>query len=263
LGRDKKESTTREGAGLQNRTPYGAALAAFERPPVDPDDEFEALTREKFEREAKAFRESSMAMQSSTASSIVQSSKASKASEEIKRAEAARAEPEPATDTSAGQETQETQEGPSSSSQCYFKPDPMGPFRDMKVPEKPAGPPPLSDAEKDLMSAVCGGDLQKAEALLTEHGPPLLSGHGGGGITTTAILYAAQSGNKAMCDLLVAMGGPQVLEKGRDIKSRGAAEYAEKGGHTELASHLKTFETNAGAGIKAQESKKVESAWRP
>jgi len=243
LGREQKESTKKDGGGLKNQTGYGAALDAFKRPPVDDVDEFEALTKEKFEREAKAFREST--------------AQAAKMSEGTQRAEttSASAERECVTDMATGQDTQED---PTSSSHCYFKPNPMGAFGDLKVPEKPAGPPPMSEAEKDLMAAVCGGDLQKAEELLTEHGPSLLSGHGGGGITTTAILYAAQSGNKEMCDLLVARGGPEVLEKARDIKNKGPAEYAAKGGHEELASHLKNLESKTILdGIKAQESKKV------
>merc|ERR1739848_263245 len=57
-------------------------------------------------------------------------------------------------------------------------------------------PRPMSEAEHDLMRAVCGQDVQKAKELLRAHGPSLLSGRGGGGVTSTAILYAAESGQE-------------------------------------------------------------------
>lgn len=247
---EKKESTKKEVGGLKNRTAYGAAVDAFERPAGYIDDSIEhhqLPAKDSFEEEVRALREAA----------------ANKAKKESAKQQQAKAEAEHAADTATGHDTQEAHEA--SSSQCYFKPDPYGPFRDHNenVPEKPAGPPPLSDAEKDLMGAVCGGDLEKAEALLSEHGPSLLSGHGGGGITTTAILYAAQAGNKEMCDLLVAYGGVQVLEKGRDIKSRGPAEYAEKAGHGPLASHLKSLESKSETKQDTKKTVASEPTWRP
>merc|ERR1712224_772519 len=79
--------------------------------------------------------------------------------------------------------------------------------------------------------------------LLNEYGPSLLAGQGCNGLTATAILYAAQFGFEEMCEVLVAHGGVQVFEKGRDIYKQGPAEYAEKGGHLQLALHLKELES--------------------
>lgn len=104
------------------------------------------------------------------------------------------------------------------------------------------GPPPMSEAERDLMRAIYELDAKKARKLLCQHGGDLLSGHGAGGVTSTAILYAAEAGNEELCELLVAHGGAQVLEKGLDINRLGAADYAEKGGHHQLAAHLKAME---------------------
>jgi hypothetical protein len=101
--------------------------------------------------------------------------------------------------------------------------------------------PQMSVAEKDFMAAVMTGNIESVRELLCKHGPPLLMGHGGG-ITTTAILYAAQAGNQDICDAIVDHGGVQVLSRGRDVNNLGAAEHAEKEGHLELALHLRSFE---------------------
>merc|ERR1712146_625476 len=73
--------------------------------------------------------------------------------------------------------------------------------------------------EKDLMGAVCGGDLKKAEELLSEHGPSLLSG-----LSSHAIAHTARAGKREMCDLLLA---------------HGAVQGSKKGGRKQLPSHLK------------------------
>eukprot|EP00746_Dinoflagellata_sp_MGD_P140617 gnl/MRDRNA2_/MRDRNA2_73842_c0_seq1.p1 gnl/MRDRNA2_/MRDRNA2_73842_c0~~gnl/MRDRNA2_/MRDRNA2_73842_c0_seq1.p1 ORF type:complete len:215 (+),score=48.35 gnl/MRDRNA2_/MRDRNA2_73842_c0_seq1:71-646(+) len=105
-----------------------------------------------------------------------------------------------------------------------------------------SGPPPMSEAEQELMRAVFGEDVKKARELLCEHGASLLSGNGCG-ITSTAILYAAEAGNVDMCELLVAHGGVEVFNKGFDVHKLGPADYAEKGGHPQLALHLKAMES--------------------
>jgi hypothetical protein len=100
----------------------------------------------------------------------------------------------------------------------------------------------MSEAEQGLMGAVFGQDVKQARLLLCEHGPSLLSGHGGGGITSTAILYAAEAGHAEMCDLIVAHGGVEVFKKGIDVHRLGPVDYAQRGGHTQLAEHLKAME---------------------
>lgn len=111
----------------------------------------------------------------------------------------------------------------------------------MAVPAKKLpGPPPMCEVEKDLMRAVFAGDLKTVRELLYEHGPSVLSGRGSG-ITPTAILHAAQAGNRDLCDLLIAHGGARLLRKGRDVKGQGPAEYAERAGHDQLAAHLKAL----------------------
>merc|ERR1712072_1217029 len=94
-------------------------------------------------------------------------------------------------------------------------------------------PPQMSVAEKDFMAAVFSGDLKSVRELLCKHGPSLLMGHGCG-ITATAILYAAQAGNKDICDAIVDHAGVSVLSRGRDVNNFGAAEHAEKEGHLQL-----------------------------
>jgi len=101
---------------------------------------------------------------------------------------------------------------------------------------------PLSDTEKEFMAAVMSGDLNTVEELLCKHGPPLLEGHGGGGVTATAILYAARAGNQDICDVMVDKGGVQILSRGRDVNNLGPAEHAEKAGHLELALHLRSLD---------------------
>lgn len=102
---------------------------------------------------------------------------------------------------------------------------------------------PMSAAEKDFMAAIMLNDPQEAKELLKLHGASLLSGRGGCGVTKTAILYAAEAGNQVMCDLIVAHGGVEALQNGRDIHNQGPSDYAEKGGHQNLAIHLRTLES--------------------
>jgi len=125
---------------------------------------------------------------------------------------------------------------------CYFKPASFNSFfPSAALPEKPLGPPPLSEAENQLMHAVASCDVPSIERLLQTHGPKLLSGAGGGGITSTAILYAARAGDREICETLVRLGGPEVLAA-HDFKGRTAAEYADTAGHSEIAKMLRRLE---------------------
>merc|ERR1712139_409312 len=91
-----------------------------------------------------------------------------------------------------------------------FTPAANSPFFWSPPPQAP-GPPPLSKAEDALMDAAIEGKVKEAELLLQEHGPSLLTSEAGGGITSTAVLYAARGGHLDFCELLLRVGGESVL----------------------------------------------------
>jgi len=124
---------------------------------------------------------------------------------------------------------------------------------------------PMSAAEKDFMAAIMLNDPQEVKELLSLHGASLLSGRGGCGVTKTAILYAAEKGNHVMCDLIVAHGGVEALQNARDIHNQGPSDYAEKGGHQNLAIHLRTMESRkkeTGRAVDARKRAHSKNKWR-
>jgi hypothetical protein len=79
----------------------------------------------------------------------------------------------------------------------------------------------VSKAEKELMAAVARNDVKRAEKLLSEFGPSLMSGFG-----SLAILQFARdnlgsnfSQSNKMCELILAQG--EVPKQGFDIKKEG------------------------------------------
>jgi len=89
---------------------------------------------------------------------------------------------------------------------------------------------PLSKAEKELMAAISTDDLKRAEALLSEFGPSLLSGLG-----SFAILHVARD-NLKMEKLLIAQGGVQVSKLDRNFAEPSYQERETYG--RRLQSHL-------------------------
>jgi hypothetical protein len=81
------------------------------------------------------------------------------------------------------------------------------------------------DAKKVFMGAVCTGNQKKAEELLSEYGPSMLSG-----LTSHAIHSLTQAGHEEMRDLLLAHGS--------DTKKEEPVKNAEKGGRKQVASYL-------------------------
>jgi len=96
----------------------------------------------------------------------------------------------------------------------------------------------IAEAEHALMDAVAEQNEQAVERLLRQHGQRLLHGEGMMGVTKTALMYAARTGNKRLCEILCNVGGPQLLQY-TDINHRNAADYAELNGFPELAQALK------------------------
>eukprot|EP00746_Dinoflagellata_sp_MGD_P165395 gnl/MRDRNA2_/MRDRNA2_94637_c0_seq1.p1 gnl/MRDRNA2_/MRDRNA2_94637_c0~~gnl/MRDRNA2_/MRDRNA2_94637_c0_seq1.p1 ORF type:complete len:268 (+),score=38.58 gnl/MRDRNA2_/MRDRNA2_94637_c0_seq1:69-872(+) len=110
----------------------------------------------------------------------------------------------------------------------------------------------VSEAEKELMGAVCRGDLKKVEELLAEYGTSLI-----GGLSSHAIIHAARN-NPKMCDLL--HGAVQLhkkecsstvapdLAKRSEIKGDGQIKHAAKGEMKPKPSYMReTFLLSSGS----------------
>jgi hypothetical protein len=108
----------------------------------------------------------------------------------------------------------------------------------------------VSKPEKEFMSAVIRNDVKRAEDLLSEHGPALMSSFGSLSILNIARnnLGSNYALSNKMCELLIAQGEVPVSKQGCDTKEGGLEKHAGK----DLGKTLKEvenqfcFEKNAG-----------------
>eukprot|EP00746_Dinoflagellata_sp_MGD_P125487 gnl/MRDRNA2_/MRDRNA2_60248_c0_seq1.p1 gnl/MRDRNA2_/MRDRNA2_60248_c0~~gnl/MRDRNA2_/MRDRNA2_60248_c0_seq1.p1 ORF type:complete len:391 (+),score=69.48 gnl/MRDRNA2_/MRDRNA2_60248_c0_seq1:71-1243(+) len=88
----------------------------------------------------------------------------------------------------------------------------------------------VAKAEKEFMSAVIRNDVKRAEELLSEHGPSLMSSFGSLSILNIARnnLGSNYALSNKMCELLIAQGEVPISKHGCDIKKGGLVTHDAK-----------------------------------
>jgi hypothetical protein len=115
----------------------------------------------------------------------------------------------------------------------------------------------VAKSEKEFMSAVIRNDVKRAEELLSEHGPSLMSGFGSLSILNIARnnLGSNYALSNKMCELIIAQGEVPVSKPACDMNKGGLEKHAGK----ELLG--KTFKEGQENQAAAHRSASVPHIW--